>query len=293
MTPVIKLSAALLVGAAFLGWQPAQAQTCSTAAWTGNPVGNAAAGTTPAVRRYSGVCGLTATLPGGGHVIESTNHDNEGVSAPFRARFFVYPAVTGGTVTVFQAMDADAAGNAVVQVRYDPANQRFDFLNSASAVRSTTGTAPPNRWYRVTVEYQANQPITGSVRGNGGVNYPLGAAVINAGAAGVQAVRLGAIAGPGTGSVFVDEYEASRAAMDNATPYSIVIRGDATGDGACNASDITSTANEILFNLIGTGGGRQRAPGQPDCTEDGAVNAGDITCTAQRIIDALFGTPCN
>jgi hypothetical protein len=295
MTPILKLTAALVAGASFFAWQPVQAQ-CSTAAWTGAPVGNAAAGAAPTVRRYSGACGLSAVMPGTGYVVESTNHANEGVTAPFRARFFVYPAITSGNVVVFQAMDADSAGNPLVQVRYDATAQRFDFINSAGAVRSTSGTAPASRWYRVTVEYQANlgTGLNGSVRGNGGQTFALAGGAQPTTNVGVQAVRVGAISGSATGgSVFVDEYEASRAAMATESPFTAVIRGDANGNGTCASNDITATANELLFNLIGAGGDRQLAAGQPDCDENGTVNSADLTCTAQRLIDQLFGTPCN
>jgi hypothetical protein len=193
------------------------------------------------------------------------------------------------------AMDANTGGNALVQVRYDAGAQRFDFINAAGAVRSTTGVAPASRWYRVTVEYQANSPtgLNASVRGNGGQTIALGGSAQATTNVGVQAARVGAIAGSATaGSVFVDEYEASRASMDTAAPFTAIVRGDSTGDGQCNSSDLTSIANDIVFRLIGAPG--IKSTGQPDCDENGIVNSSDLTCLAQRVVDRLlFQTPCD
>jgi hypothetical protein len=283
MTPIVKIATALVAGASFFAWQPVQAQ-CSTAAWT-SVAGSASAGSAPAVRRYSGACGLTATMPGGGHVVEATNHANEGVSAPFRARFFVFPAITSGNVVVFQAMDADSAGNALVQVRYDAAAQRFDFINSVGTVRSTSVAAPPSKWYRVSVEYQANSGtgFNASVTGNGGQAITLAGGALPTTNVGVQAVRLGAVSGtaPG-GSVFVDEYEASRAAMATANPYSVVCRGDANKDGNLNVFDTIQIINERLNGTL--------TIGQPDCNEDGTVNVFDTICVIGR---RLASDTCN
>jgi hypothetical protein len=283
MTPMLKLATALVAGASFFAWQPVQAQ-CSTAAWT-SVSGNATAGSAPAVRRYSGACGLSAAMPGTGYVVESTNHGNEGVTAPFRARFFVYPAISAGNVVVFQAMDANTAGNALVQVRYDADAQRFDFINSAGAVRSTTVTAPSSRWYRVTIQYSANSPtgFNASVVGNGGQTITVGGSAQATTNVGVQAVRLGAVVGTATaGSVLVDEYEASRADLATANPYSMVCRGDANKDGNLNVFDTIQIINEGVFGTL--------AIGQPDCNEDGSVNVFDTICIINR---SLASDTCN
>jgi hypothetical protein len=277
MTPILKLATALVAGASFFAWQPVQAQ-CSTAAWT-SVSGNATAGSAPAVRRYSGACGLSAAMPGTGYVVESTNHANEGVTAPFRARFFVYPAISAGNVVVFQAMDANTAGNALVQVRYDADAQRFDFINSAGAVRSTTVTAPSSRWYRVTIQYSANSAtgFNASVVGNGGQTITVGGSAQATTNVGVQAVRLGAVAGTATaGSVIVDEYEATRADMATTSPFSMICRGDANNDGSLNVFDAVRINAEVLSDVPG--------PGQPDCNEDGNINVFDTVCLVNRVL---------
>jgi hypothetical protein len=287
----IKLGAVLVASAAMFAWQPASAQ-CSTAAWSAVE-GTATAGSPvsdPAVRRYSGRCGLSATLPATGYVVESTSHSGEGVSTPLRARFFVFPGVSGGSVTLFQGMDA--GNNPVVQVHYNAATGQFQF-QTPNGTGTTATTAPASRWYRIEVVYQANQALSASVRGNGGLNYAV-SGLPNAGAAGVDAVRLGAISGTATGAVFVDEYEASRAESGGPGVFTTLVRGDADGNGVCNSSDITAIARDFLFTELGPAPNRQAAAGQPDCTEDGAVNSSDITCLARRIIDFdLHDIPCN
>jgi hypothetical protein len=278
MTPTLKLSAALLAGAAFFAAPAAEAQSCTTAAWT-SVQGTATAGTTPAVRRYSGVCGLTAAA-GAGYVIESVNHDSEGLASPFRARFFVFPAITAGTATVFQAMDANSGGNAVLEVRYNATSGTFEFTNGVGGNVRATAPAPASRWYRVEVQYEANTAISGSVIGNGGQTYAFAGAAINAGASGINAVRVGAVAG-GTGAVFVDEYEASRAALTTTNPFTLICRGDANGDGSIGVGDAIAIANEF---------GGTRATGQPDCNEDGSIGVGDAVCVANRF--ATTGSSC-
>lgn len=275
-----KFSAAVLAAAAALSVsQSVEAQACSTAAWT-SVSGNAVAGSPTAVRRYSGRCGLSGTLPGGGYVVESTNHAAEGTTAPLQARFFVFPAVTGGNVTIFQAMDANTAGNALAEVRYDAAAQRFDFISNGQTM-STTGTAPPSRWYRVGLVYQAGQAIVPTVVGNGGTTFTFTGTATSGGSA-VEAVRLGAVSGTATGSVFVDEYEASRAAVGGSSPFAAVCRGDANGDGQIGVGDAISVANEFIGTM---------ANGQPDCNEDGQIGVGDAICVANRFI--ATGSSCS
>lgn len=274
-----KFSAAVLAVAAALGVsQSVEAQTCSTAAWT-SVSGNAVAGSPTAVRRYSGRCGLSGTLPGGGYVVESTNHAAEGTSAPLQLRFFVFPAISGGNVTVFQAMDANTAGNPVAEIRYDATAQRFDFISNGQTV-STTGTAAPSRWYRVGLVYRAGQAIVPTVVGSGGTTYAFTGSATS-GAAAAEAVRMGAISGTGTGTVFVDEYEASRAAV-GADPFGMICRGDANGDGSINVFDTIQTINERLNGTL--------VAGQPDCNEDGTVNVFDTICVIGL---RLAGTTCN
>jgi hypothetical protein len=290
----IKLAAALLAGSALLAWHPAaDAQSCSTAAWT-SVAGNAIAGAAtsdPEVRRYSGRCGLMGTIPGTGYVVESTSHSNEGDTAPLRVRFFVFPQVSSGSVTIFQGMDANTGGNAVVQVHYNAGSQRFEF-QTPSGTGFTSGTAPASRWYRVELVYQRNTALSASVRGNGGTTLAVSNAP-NAGPGVVNAVRLGAVAGS-NGTVFVDEYEASRSASGGPGVFTTVVRGDATGDGQCNSSDITAIARDFLFTELGPGGSRQLAAGQADCNEDGEINSSDITCIARRIINFdLNDIPCD
>jgi len=284
-----KLGALLLAGSAVCAFQTAHAQSCNTTAWNGTS-GTAVAGSAvsePAVRRYTGSCGLSTSVPG--YVFENTQHENEGGTSPLHVRFFVYPEITSGTTTVFQGLDA-VNGNPVVQVHYNATNQRFEF-QTPNGTASTSGTAPRAKWYRVALTYQSGNAISASVRGNGGTTYTVASPPL-AGSGLVDEVRLGAISGA-SGTVFVDEYEASRAAGSEPT-MAAVVRGDASGDGVCNVGDITTLARDLLFQDLGAGGTRALAPGQPDCDEDGNVNVGDITCFARRLIDFdLNDVPCN
>lgn len=265
-TKATKLFGALLACSALYAAPEAQAQSCSTAAWDGGTV--TGTGSAAATRKYSGSCGLSGTLPTG-YVTESTNHSAEGVAAPLHVRFFVYPGITSGNVTVFQGMDANSGGNSVIQVHYNAASQRFEF-QTPSGTGFTTGTAPSASWYRVMLTYQANQALVATVKGNGGTVYAV-SGLPNAGAAGVEAVRLGAVAGTATGTVFVDEYEASRAAGDPGMAPKH--RGDANDDGGVSGPDIVLVARQA--------GGFITNPGQPDCNEDGGVSGPDIICTAR------------
>jgi hypothetical protein len=275
----LKIGAALLASSALLAWQPAQA--CSTAAWT-TVVGSATAGQADAgVRRYSGRCGLSAPMSPNSYVVESANHSNEGVSTPLRARFFVFPAVSGGTATLFQGLDG--ASNPVVQVHYNAATQQFQF-QTPNGTGSTTGTAPASRWYRIELTYSAGQPMTASVIGNAGITYAV-TGLPSAGAAGVDSVRLGAIAGTAAGTVFVDEYEASRSTDMGTSPFANVCRGDADGSGARNSTDALAVRNEFLS------GGATLALGSPDCDENGSINSTDALCIRQIFLSGAGACP--
>lgn len=288
-----------LAALGMLGWLPAQA--CSLTAWDPNPTGSPATGgrtDDPAVGSYAGLCGMAPVVgTDPSFVTESTNHTNEGVTAPLRVRFFIFPGLTAGTPTVFRATDADnGAGNAVVEVAYDAANQAFDFtVNGADAGSTAAASAPRNRWSRVEFTYQAGQAFAASTRNVTASSSLSNPPTVAGDAPGVESVQLGIVVPNGAqGQPFFDEYEGSRSATGGATVFTTRIRGDASGDGNCNVGDITSIARDLLFQDLGAGENRAIAPGQPDCDENGNVNVGDITCFARRLIDFdLNDTPCD
>ncbi len=278
----IKLSAVLLAGSSMFGFQAADAQSCTTAAWT-SVAGSPTAGSpksSPAVKRYSGACGLAASTAGS-YVIESKNHEAEGDLTPFSARFYVYTGVTGGAPLVFRAMDANSGGSAVVQIAYDANDQNFDFTVNGVPKSTTAGSAPRNKWINVGFKYKTGEQFMAKTT-TAGTTTQLDATGMTAGASTVEAVQLGMIAANGaTGTLYFDEYEASRADAVDPVPAPLC-RGDANNDGSINVFDTIQVINERLTSTL--------VAGQSDCNEDGSVNVFDTICVINL---RLASTTCN
>jgi hypothetical protein len=287
MTPTLKLSAALLAGAAFFAAvQPAQAQACTTAAWSSVTAGaNAptAGSVANGVRLYKGACGLRTASTGPSIVEEATNHSAEGASSPFTARFFVYTGLSGGSPVVFRALDQDSGGSSVIDAVYNTATQNFSFTVNGNTVSTANNSAPLNKWVEVLMVYRSGEALTGYTRTTGTpvtnditANIPGGA---TAGAATVERVQLGLVAGgSGTGAIHIDEYEASRASPGGRPALSATCRGDASGNGSITAGD-----RAIITAAINGTFGPERSP---DCNEDGNITAGDRACVT-ALINAL------
>lgn len=264
------LAAALMAGPA--------AQACSLAAWDASPTGNPQTGgplDTPAIKRYSGACGLAPAVDAASFVAESTQHAAEGGAAPLRVRFFVYTGLTAGTPTIFKATTADAgAGSSVVEVVYDAVDQNFDFVvNGAAAGSTTAGTAPRDRWVRVNFTYQASSAFAASTRLGDTTTALTTSAVANANT--IESVQLGVIApGGAAGSLYFDEYESSRAPGTTADPFTMRCRGDTDNTGDYELGDIFGVIDEFLRTQGDSS--RSLAAGQPDIDENGVVDLTDI-----------------
>jgi hypothetical protein len=269
---IMKIGLASLAGLAAVAWQPAQAQ-CNTSAWTGVTGAPLASGpdATAGFIRYSGSCGLRPAA-GPSFVQEATRHANEGsVDSPFRARFFAYTGISAGSPVVFRARTG--AGVSVVDVTYDRTNQRFTFApNGAAAVSTANGTAPANRWVEVRFVYQAGQPFTAQTRHLGVTTSTTPTAAVGANT--VEDVQLGLVSGSATGTLFFDEYEASRALADGPTVFSLLCRGDADKSGQYELNDIFGVVDEFLRNQGDST--RARATGQPDIDQNGLIELADI-----------------
>lgn len=268
-----------------LGLGAGNALACSTAAWiqptTGNPLAGgplegAAGSPTRSVPRYMGLCGLQAA--DGGNSFVAVDHGQ--AENTYRARFYFYASPTA-PATVMQSYSDAGATTSVIAVTYDPAGTISATVPGTSGL-SVSGIVP-NRWYGVEVTRIVGQPASLAVRGGGGggvggspsqarQSLPLiDASITGTGAAtgaGVRLTRLGAI-GATTGTVAVDEFEASR----GASPVGFRLRADANLDGRVDGGDVSATRRESV-----TAGSFL---GAADCNESGGVDGGDVTCVAR------------
>lgn len=278
------LSVGLLAGGA--------AEACSLAAWSQPFSGQAAnptvGGPDDSFRIFAGGCSMqpvNGATPS--YVEESTNHTAEGASSPFSGRFHVYTGISGANPTVFRALSADSGGTTVFDITYDSTNQRFTANVPGVGSESTgNGSAPLNRWVEVRFEYSVANGLRMQTASNttatNDVHSSIGTAIA-AGTSAVERIQFGIVAGGGgTGAIFLDEYEASRAAggIDIAVPA--VCRGDSNNDGNITASDRSAITGFIRGNAL---------PGRrPDCNQDGAITASDRSCVTGLI---RLGTACS
>lgn len=271
-----------------LGLGAGNALACSTAAWIQPTTGSPLAGgplegnpgdATRSVPRYMGLCGLQAADGGNSYVAV----DHGQAENTYRARFYFYASPTA-PATVMQSYSDVGATTSVIAVNYDPAGTISATVPGTSGL-SVSGIAP-NRWYGIEVTRIVGQPASLAVRGGGGggvggspaqarQSIPLVDASVtgtgNATGNGVRVTRLGAI-GVTTGSVAVDEFEASR----GASPIGFRLRGDANLSGIRDTGDVIAIAREAV--TPGT------VLGVSDCNESGGTDTGDILCAARVAI---------
>ncbi|MBD8527329.1 dockerin type I domain-containing protein [Pseudomarimonas arenosa] len=282
----LKLAA---LGLMALGLTAGQAEACSTGAWSDTSGAVLAGGPTDpdpglqGVLKLRGACGLQTPASGVAYVEESVNHAAEGGTSPYHARFFVHTG--GSSATIFQAFPSDVSGTPVVSIAYDSVDQNFDFNVNGGTLSTAAGSAPANRWVAVYFTYDASTSFTAATRTGRVRSEATGS--VTPGAATIEAVRLGQLAGGGTGVFNFDEFESSRAASVPSGPdgpFTMVCNGDANGSGTITAADRAAITAEIA----GTA-----ASGQTDCNENGSVTAGDRACVTNLIgtlADCTSGT---
>lgn len=271
---MIRKSQLFLAVAALVGMNAAMA-ACNTTQWGQGGVtavvGTPTAGNpTAAVKRYSGQCGLAAT--------SAANYVQDGspaAEASFIARFYVYPGVTGGSPTVFNAASVGTSvpDYNILSVEFNGTG--FNFKNRAGATAFTLA-ATASKWYAVEVKYtRATNTVDAKVRGNVGaeVTGTGSTFTVDNAADGVDYVQFGWVSGAATGTVHVDAYESRRS-----TDIGRLCRGDANGDLVLNVGDRGAVTSETL--------GIALASGQPDCNEDGTINVGDRGCITTRVLAA-------
>jgi len=251
-----------------------EANACTTDAWS-DAVGNPVAGSPNAVRRYSGLCGMSAALAGQSFVVDnSPNGTTDGASNPYRARFYVNTGVSTNNPLIFSATaSADGGGAQAVGITRTSTGFSFDVAGTtvASFTEAAGATAFNNKWYAIEVFYQSGEPFVARVRGNRATAETVLTSAGNASGAAVGSARLGVInAAAATTALAFDDFESTRSV---GSQIGRLCPGDANGDGSVNSGDAVAIANDFF----GT-----RASGQPDCTEDGLVNAADATCVANR-----------
>lgn len=310
---MIRKSQLFLAIAALAGMNAAMA-ACNTDQWGGPPssippgggvigtplAGDPITGTGDAqlVNRYSGLCAMRSSAAG--HYVQDGSPGSE---AGYIQRFYFKPELSSGTAVIFEARhnvgnDANTGNDlTLIRISYDRDNQRlvFDGNTSAGSQATANGSVVNGRWYSVETTFARGTGtndgvISGiTVRGNaGGAVAPAAVTASNVTAIdtpasqGIDYVALGWISG-GTGTALtVDAFESRRS-----TPIGRLRRGDSTGDGLCEAADITATSRDALgvgFNDISF----LATSGQPDCDESGDIGAADISCIAVVALNDAF-----
>lgn len=276
-----------------LGLNAGTASACSTDAWTtvtagaaepiaGGPLEGTVGSATRSVRRYMGLCGLQSAA--GGNSFVAVDHGQE--EATYRARFYFYASSTA-PATVMQSFSDAGATTSVISVTYDPAGTISATVPGSTGL--SVGSVVPNRWYGVEVTRIVGSPAVLAVRGGGGgpttttVNQTVNGTG-NATGGGVRVTRLGAV-GATTGTITVDEFEASR----GASAIGFRCRGDATGNGVYDLDDIFGVIDEFLFSQ--GDGSKSPALGSADYDENGAVELDDIFGTIDAFLADQASSP--
>lgn len=263
----------LALVAALFGTGGLMAQTCNTNAWgvdlgAGQGVSGAVVAGSPVanVSRYSGRCGLLSDLPA------EFVRDGSPLNEPtYIARFYVRPAITGGTAVIFQALE-DGQATPSIAVSYTGTQLSFAARGATSSAANVTA----GFWYSVEVNWTAGGTMTYTVQGAqaGGVEPAPSTGTLTGVAAGAQVdqANLGWISGGTGGTLTTDAFESRRT-----QPVGRLCRGDANNSGGVSASDRASVTAE-LGGILGLG--------QPDCNESGSVSASDRAC-----ITSILGQP--
>jgi len=248
--------------AALFGTGELMAQTCNTNAWgVGLAAGQAVSGTpvpnspTNGVSRYSGFCGLQSDAPAD-FVRDGSPNDEP----TYIARFYVRPAITGGTAVVFQALE-DGQATPSIAVSYTGTQLSF----AARGATTSAVTVTPGAWYSAEVNWTAGGSMTYSVQGNAETAASTGTLTGVAAGAQVDQANLGWISGGTGGMLESDAFESRRT-----QPIGRLCRGDANNSGGVTASDRATVTAELSLTALG--------PGQPDCNESGSVSASDRAC---------------
>jgi hypothetical protein len=255
------------------------AQACSVAAWTASnttAVGADSGGPAEGIRRYMGLCGLdTDTV---GKVVAENSPENESI---YRARFYFFPEITGGSAKIFSATASDnGAGGEVVGLSYN-SNGTLSLLGNGSSVATVSGLTP-GAWYGVEITYRANTELSMAVRGRADAVNGTAAASSGIPTGNIGSHTLGFVTSSGaTGGGFqIDEFEASRSAD---TAIGFRARGDAAAPfGTYDLQDIISILREAR---IGAGAA---ALGNSDADEDGDIDLQDIIAVLRRVRSGSF-----
>ena len=276
-----------------LGLNAGTASACSTDAWTtvtagaaeplaGGPLEGVVGSATRSVKRYMGLCGLQSAA--GGNSFVAVDHGQE--EATYRARFYFYASSTA-PATVMQSFSDAGATTSVISVTYDPAGTISATVPGSTGL--SVGSIVPDRWYGVEVTRIVGQPATLAVRGGGGgptaatVNQSVNGSG-NATGGGVRVTRLGAV-GATTGTITVDEFEASR----GASAIGFRCRGDANATGVYEINDVIGTLNEFLFSQGDSA--RSPANGSADYNEDGVMTINDVIGVLNAFLATQAGSP--
>jgi hypothetical protein len=269
-----------------------EASACAFTAWgngetavTGAPVAGSPRDGAPTAR-YSGKC--ASKSPASGAFVSD---GSPGTEPKYEVLFYVYTGLASGQAQVFRAEDPSNVEK--IGVTYDADAGKFSFKSNGGTAADISGIVK-NKWYGVSLDWNAGQPMAVKVRGGNSFT------VLTANAAGsvagdrIDGASLGWISGAGTTDgthpgIITDAFVSQRATLP-----AFLKRADSNNDSVCNASDITALARDIVGTLVGGDPPTlPLAPGQPDCNEDGVDNASDITCSAVIIIaDLLNGSVC-
>lgn len=268
------LAACLVLAGAGLGAADT-ASACSVAAWTATnkTATDANAGSPPTVRRYYGLCGLTASAP---NTVVGDNSPAGATETTYRARFYFFPNVPTGSAKILSVNAGEnGTGTELVGLTYNSNGTLEVAVNGGASTSSVTGLTNA-RWYGVEVTYLAGTSVQVDVRGNKAFTGTT--TVPSAPATGVDSVTLGFISGTAT-SIQFDEFESSRAA----TAIGFLPRGNARIESGVQAYTLFDVLDVLTEFRTGT-----LALGNSDVEEDGDVDLFDVLAILTRFRTGNF-----
>ena len=263
---MIRSSKSLLGLSLIACFAASQANACAISAWdavgAAGSVGVVAADAVAVQAgnsRYSGSCSLKIT--GASKFVQNT------IATPrstYKARFYVRKDATGSASEVFKATNAAGTSN-LITVTYTGTSFTFNVLGAGAQPAAVT-VPSATAWYSVELDWTNAGVFTARVVGAGGVaSTPATATATVATAETIGKARLGNTNATAVGSYFFDEFDSRTTQAPGR-----LVRGDASGNGTVNATDIIQTLNEAAGSTF--------AVGQPDCSENGIVNSTDVIC---------------
>jgi len=263
---VVKAALSGIALAGLLGFaMNAQAQTCTTANWSGaTNLGDANTGTQGASnRRYGGPCGLRVSLDGTARFVSD---DSPTAESSYIARFYAFFSGVNAQTVLFAADDGT---DDQIEVHYNVPNAgdlTLRVFDQGAGANDLTFNGVGAGWHSIELVWESAASAE--------IRFALDSedsgddltATINTSGITLENAHLGNLDAVNGGSIDFDDFDSRRISR----PGRLLV-GDADDNGSVSIFDTIAILGEFQSAVF--------ASGQPDCNENGSVDIFDAICT--------------